>query len=207
MRVVSREGALRFTLEQVGREAGITAPAVLQRFGTKRKLLLALSERGRREPGDAFARARAQHASRVDALVHGLTERMTGIGTPKEIARSLEYLGLDMADPGFHEHALAFFDALRGEVEALLREAAEKGELEKTVDVPAVARACEVAFNGSVITWGVRHGPEASLAEAVRHDLVATLAPFRTPRRTGRAAPSPRARHPSSGGGRASRGT
>ena len=207
MRVVAREGPLRFTLAQVGEEAGLSAPALVQRFGGKRQLLLALSARSRREPGDTLRAARAAHPSALDALVEGLAGAMAPLRTPKEVARSLEYLALDMADPEFHEHALVFFDAMRAEVAALLQEARTQGELARQADVVALARACEVAFNGSVITWGVRQ--DGDLADALRRDIAAVLAPsrtLRTSRRTGRAARSPPARRPASGGGRASRG-
>jgi len=179
-RVVAREGALRFTLAQVGEEAGISAPGLVQRFGSKRRLLLALSERSRRAPGDALARARAAHDRVLDALVAGLAETMSPLETPESVARSLEYLGLDIADPEFHAHALAFFQALRGEVRRALADAVAQKEL-KDVDLDALARAVEVAFNGSVITWAVhRHG---TLRDALRHDLALVLAPHRRGRR------------------------
>lgn len=175
-RVVAREGVLRFTLAQVGEEAGLSAPALVQRFGGKRQLLLALSERSRREPVDALARARAKHASPLDALAHGLADALAPMETPGQVARSLEYLALDIADPEFHVHAVAFFEALRGEVARALAEAIAAREL-RAVDVDALARAVEVAFNGSIVTWAV-HG-EGSLPEAVRRDVAAVVAPYR----------------------------
>lgn len=178
-RVVAREGALRFTLAQVGKEAGISAPALVQRFGGKRQLLLALSAHSRRAPGDAIAEARKTHASRVDAVIEGLAATLASLSTPKNVATSLEYLALDIAEDDFHAHALAFFQALRGEVRATLREAAARGEL-LPCDADELARAVEVAFNGSVITWAIhRHG---TLYEATRRDIGAVLAPYRVPR-------------------------
>lgn len=175
-RVVAREGARRFTLAQVGEEAGLSAPGLVQRFGGKRQLLLALSERSRREPGEAIARARARNPSPLDALVEGLADAMGPLTTPEEVARSLDYLALDMSDPEFHGHALAFFRALREEVRRTLEDARAAGELD-ALDLDKLARAVEVAFNGSVITWAIhRHG---TLREALRHDVAAVLAPYR----------------------------
>lgn len=175
-KVVAREGARRFTLAQVGEEAGLSAPALVQRFGGKRQLLLALSERSRREPGQALARARARTPSPLDALVEGLADAMAPACTPEDIARSLDYLALDIAEPDFHAHALAFFGAMRAEVRRALEEAQAAGELDAP-DLDALARAVEVAFNGGVITWAIhRHG---TLREALRHDVAAVLAPYR----------------------------
>lgn len=205
-RVVAREGARRFTLQQVGDEAGISAPGILQRFGTKRALLLALSAHARRAPGDALREARAQHASHLDALVHGLADQMEGLGSPQAIARSLDYLALDIADPEFHAHARAYFDAMREEVRALLADAQAARELRRDADVDALARAVEVAFNGSVVAWAAHHR-EGTLADAMRHDLRAVLAPYLRTRRTGPAAPLPPAVRSARGAARASRGT
>ena len=202
MRVVMREGARAFTLAQVGAEVGLTAPGVLKRFESKRALLLALAARSRRAPGDLFAKARAEARSPLDALVRGLSRGVWGGATPRDIARSLDFLALDMADPAFNEHARAFFDAFHDAVRALLEEAIRARELRK-VDAEALAGAVEVAFHGSVIAWAV-HG-EGAIEEALARDIGAVVAPFTT-RRRGPAAPSRRALPPSSAT-RASRGT
>lgn len=176
-RVVAREGPVRFTLAQVGEEAGLSAPALVQRFGGKRELLLALSASGRRAPGDALARARREHKDPLVALAHGLGRMMAPLRTPKEVARSLDYLALDMADPDFHPHGLAFFEGLRTEVAELLREALAQRKL-KPCDVDGLARAVEVAFNGSVITWAIHQ--DGALHDAIVRDVGAALAPYRT---------------------------
>lgn len=183
-RVVAREGALRFTLAQVAEESGLSAPGLVQRFGGKRQLLLALSEHGRGTPSDALARARRAHASPLDALVAGLADAMGSLRTPEAVAKSLDYLALDIAEPDFRAHALAFFHALRDEVRALLREAIERGELARC-DVDDLARAVEVAFNGSVITWALHR--DGALGDAMRRDLAAVLAPYRAGAPTRRA--------------------
>lgn len=200
-RVVARLGPIRFTLADVGREVGLSAPAIVKRFETKRALLLALSASTRGELPATFARRGGESA--LGALERALREQTRSLSTPRELANGLAFLELDITEKDFHEIALDFFEAFRCGIRGLLDEAVAARELRRC-DTVALARAVEVAWNGSLVSWGIWRG--ASSADAVAIDVEAVLAPFRT-RRRGRAAPTRRERRRSSGGGRASRGT
>lgn len=203
VRVVAREGPLRFTLADVGAEVGLTASALLKRFGTKRALLLAVSASSGEAIASNFADARAASAGPTEALARALAAQSEQMGTPREIANGLAFLQLDITEKDFRAHALAFFDAFHEEVVKLLDEAVAKKEL-RADDTAALARAIEVAFNGSVVRWGVRQ--DGAAVDALAQDVEAVLAPFRT-RRRGPAAALPRAIRPARAEGRASRGT
>ena len=56
-RVMSRLGPHEVTLADIAAEAGLTASALVQRFGSKRALLLTLSERFAHAAGPLFAGA------------------------------------------------------------------------------------------------------------------------------------------------------
>lgn len=198
-RVVARLGPLRFTLADVGREVGLTAPALVRRFQTKRALLLALSASTRGELPVAFERRAGE--TPLAALERALAEQTRALRTPRELANGLAFLELDVTEPDFHAIARDFFVAFRGAIRALLDEAVAAKELRRC-DTQALARAVEVAWNGSLVSWGIWQ--EGSSADAVARDVRAVLAPFTT-RRRGRGAPTRRAHRPSRGG-RASRG-
>lgn len=202
-RVIARDGPIRFTLADVGAEVGFTASGILQRFGTKRALLLAVSASGRAFVERSFEEARAASASPTEALVRALAAHTGHMSTPRELANGLAFLQLDITERDFRQQALRFFDAFHEGVVRLLDEAVSKKEL-RTDDTAALARAVEVAFHGALIRWGVRQ--DGAVADAVAADVEAVLAPFRT-RRRGPAAALPRALRPSRGAARASRGT
>ncbi|HVL48957.1 MAG TPA: helix-turn-helix domain-containing protein [Candidatus Thermoplasmatota archaeon] len=172
-RAVARVGPYRMTLADVEREAGITASAIVQRFGSKRALLLRLVADGAAQAGSALAPKRGE--APLDVLVDGLA-REASFATPESIAGSLAFLGLDVADDAFRKHALAFL-AARGEaVRALLRRARRRGDLAR-VEIDALARSVEVAYHGSLIRWALaREGPAS---DEVRRDIEAVLAPHR----------------------------
>ncbi|HWG90175.1 MAG TPA: helix-turn-helix domain-containing protein [Candidatus Thermoplasmatota archaeon] len=180
-RVVARRGPVQATLAEIGEEVGVTASAIVQRFGTKRKLLLAISQRSVREVASAFAKARARHPrDAATAAVEGLVTLTEGFAeTPRDLANSLSFLQLDLTDPEFRAPGLAFHEAQREGVRALVAEATQKGLLHRTPSPEALARALLVAYNGSLIVWAL-HG-EGTLTDTLRRDLEAVLAPYRVP--------------------------
>lgn len=177
-RVVARLGPFQFTLADVAREVGVTASAIAQRFGTKRALLLAVAREGSGTVRDRLTRARRTEKSPTRALLAALTDE-GAFRTQEDVARGLAFLELDVRDPEFRALAAKYFEALREGIESLLRDAVRAGELRRC-DVPALARAVEVAYNGSVITWAIRG--EGTSKAALRGDVARVLAPYRSAR-------------------------
>jgi AcrR family transcriptional regulator len=177
-RAVSRVGPARLTLADVAREAGVSPAALVQRFGSKRDLLLAAvavgSDAG---SGDQlFAGLRARHRTRFAALV-GLADCMTIMGsTPEAIANTLAFLQIDLTDPDFHRHAVTSSRATREGIRALVRDAIAAGELRR-VDAGRLASAIHALLNGSLLNWAVHR--EGDLVEWIRRDLKQLLLPYR----------------------------
>ncbi len=67
-RAMSRLGPGELTLAEIAAEAGVTAGLLVQRFGSKRALLLALSERFSGGTAEMFAQLRAAHRSPLATL-------------------------------------------------------------------------------------------------------------------------------------------
>lgn len=173
-RIAQRDGPVGMTLEEVGSAVGVTAAAVLRRFGSKRALLLAVAERGAARVPTWFTEARARHDSPIQALLAALSAGAAA-RTREELATGLAFLALDVRDDAFRAHARAFFDAFATEVRALLDAAVEARELRAT-DTEALGRAVEVAFSGSTIRWGIRG--DSGAEDAMMHDVGAVLEPY-----------------------------
>lgn len=180
-RVVDRSGPIAFTLAEVAREVGVTAPLLLQRFGTKRGLLLALADSGAAEVDGAFAKGRADHKRALDAL-HAALLTLAHPATARSIANGLAFLQLDVTDVAFRARALKFFDAFRTGARSLIKDAVRNKELRR-VDVEELARAIEVAYHGSILSWALRQ--EGSCEAALRRDIESVLAPHRPPKLPG----------------------
>ena len=180
MRAVTRVGPARFTLADVGQAVGLSAAALVQRFGSKRALLLAVVSRAPDMVDDCFVAARAAHASPLAALVAAALESATHVRSPDELANSLAFLQIDLSDPDFRRPALANSEQILAGYEALVRDAVAAGEL-GDCNAPRVARAVHALVGGSLINWAIHR--DGALAAYVRRDLETLLTPLRAPRR------------------------
>ena len=72
-RVLQRLGPGRLTLADVAAEVGLVPATLIQRFGSKRGLLLAHAERAAQQIGPLLRAARAEAVSPLDALIETLT--------------------------------------------------------------------------------------------------------------------------------------
>lgn len=167
-RVISRAGPARLTIAAVAAEAGFAASSLMQRFGSKRELLLAFARGAPHGVATVFARARARHASPLDALQAALLAMPGPVRTRDELAHHLAFLQIDLGDPEFRRYAVEHGLAFRGAAERLFAEALGAGEL--SAGTPgALASALQIAFNGALVTWAI-HG-EGSLRQQVKRVL------------------------------------
>lgn len=171
-RVVGRDGPGRLTLAAVGAECGLSPATILQRFGSKRGLLLALAAHGRDDVAAVVRGARDREPSPRAAIVEALCALAGGVRTPSELANHLAFLQLDLVDPELHRLARDHARALRRELATLVREAVAAGELTHA-NPAAAARALYVTYNGSLVGWAI--DPDGPLERRLRADVEATL--------------------------------
>jgi AcrR family transcriptional regulator len=181
-RVVSRLGPARMTLADVAGEVGITAAALVQRYGSKRDLLLAVSRHSMAAFRDHVAAIRAANTSPLDALTDFVASMARYTKTPNELANQLAMFQLDLTDPEFHALGLAYFRAERRELKSMLDDAIRSGEVVAETDTAQLARMVQVVMNGGRLVWAVVR--DGSLERWTREDLDVLLAPYRASRRS-----------------------
>jgi AcrR family transcriptional regulator len=175
-RAISRFGPARLTLAHVAAEVGVAPATLLQRFGSKRGLLLALARQASAATGEQYAALRAAHPSPLAALF-AVADCMAGMApTPEALANHLAFLHIDLTDPEFHQLALEQAHAGRGELRAILDAAVKAGEL-APCDTARLARAVQVTLGGGLIAWAIER--EGTAAEWLRDDLEMLLQPYR----------------------------
>jgi AcrR family transcriptional regulator len=183
-RAMSRRGPHELTLADIADEAGVTPGRLVQRFGSKRALLVTLSERFAGSAGATFSGLRAVHRAPLAAL-RAYAACMADLApTPEALLRNLAYLQGDLADEVLRGHLVENARSSRREIEALLEEAVAAGELRRGVDVRSLARTVETMIGGSLMTWATYR--EGNAAHWIGRDLEAVLAPWlrRSQRRT-----------------------
>lgn len=179
--VMTRVGPGEMTLAAIAEEAGVTAAVLVQRFGSKRHLLLALAERFSQGAGRLVDDIAARHTSPLGAL-RAYADCMAGLASsPAAFARSLAYLQIDLTDEDFRRHLLAQATATRAALERLVSAAIAAGELTGVASAARLARTLEAIVSGSLLTWAFYQ--EGSAARWVRADVDAVLAPHVTSRR------------------------
>jgi AcrR family transcriptional regulator len=190
-RAMQRYSPTQLTLAHVAKEAGVVPATLIQRFGTKRGLLLAMCRTAPAGVPEQFAAARRKHESPLKALIELYAECTAFASTPEAMANGLAYLQNDLTDPEFRAITLAQFKALRAETRKLLDEAVAARELVKG-DTAELARLIQQVNGGSMLNWAVFR--EGSLAAWLRRDLEALLRPYRSPQRNWRAKSNSRRR-------------
>ncbi len=180
-RAIGKLGPVRLTLADVSREAGVSAAALVQRFGSKRALLLAAAADAAHGSDYIFPGLRARHRSPLAALL-GMAECMALLGsTPEAIANTVAFLQMDLTDSDFHRHAVAGSRGMHDGLRALVKDAVEAGEL-RPCDTGRLAWALLAAMNGSLLNWAVHQDGE--VAAWIRRDVKTILEPYRAkPRR------------------------
>lgn len=179
-RAMSRYGPARLTLAHVAAEAGVAPATLVQRFGSKRGLLLTLSRQAAAATRSQYAALRAAHASPLAALF-AVADCMAGLAaTPEALANNLAWLHIDLTDPDFHALALEQARASRGELRAILDAAVKAGEL-APCDTERLARAVGVTLGGGLLAWAIER--QGTAAECLRYDLETLLGPYRRPRK------------------------
>jgi len=179
-RVMSRRGPHELTLADIASEAGLTPGRLVQRFGSKRAMLVALSERFAGSAGPVFAALRREHGSPL-ATLRAYARCMADLApTPDALLRNLAYLQGDLADDVLRGHLVENARAARQEIAALLDAAIAEKELGSGVDVQALARTVEVVISGSLMAWATYR--EGAAPDWIAHDLDAVLSAYVTRR-------------------------
>jgi len=172
--LAQREGPARVTLAAAAREVGLSAATLVQRFGSKRNLLLEADKRG----VDLWVRAlEGNETSPLARVVEGLVRAAGPDTTPEQMANSVALLQLDLAEPDFHAETLRGARAVRARIASSLADALTAGELRPDTDAPALAKLLETTYHGAMIGWAIHR--EGSLQDWMRDQVSATLTPHR----------------------------
>ena len=190
-RAMTERGPGELTLQHIAAEAGVTPGRLVQRFGSKRALLLALSARFAGGAEVLFAALGRNQTSPL-ATLRAYGGCMAGLASsPDAVARNLAYLHIDLTDAEFRVPLVQNAVATRRHLERLVKAAVAAGEVRSETRPAVLARLFDTVVSGSLMTWACHQdGPAAAW---IGRDLEAALAPYLTPR-AARLRPSARRR-------------
>lgn len=177
IRVLSRIGADRLTLADVGAEAGLSAATLVQRFGSKRDLMLSLMRHATQVADERFENNLGSHESPIESLVLAAMERPGPGDEPVNQANRLAFFLAQLDDPEFHALAVADSRKAVDGYKRSIENAAEAGELTGYIDAEQLAETIHAVTYGSLVAWSITR--DGTLSAKVRRDLDAVLRPFR----------------------------
>jgi AcrR family transcriptional regulator len=175
-RVMQRRSPVELTLADVAREAGVVPATLIQRFGTKRALLLANCRAWTADVASRFDAARAKYRSPLQTLVWLYAESSGFVATPESIANHLAYVQIDLTDAEFHRVLLAQSETMHKETKKLLEEAVVLREL-RPCHTAELADLIQDVNSGAMLGWAIYR--KGSLASWIRRSLHVLLRPYR----------------------------
>lgn len=170
-RVITRVGPARMTLSEVGREVGLSPATLLQRFGSKRALMLALVRHSTRTAAADFPDPATLAVDPLGGLVDAMAAGTEGL-TAVALANHVALLQLDLSDPEFRQLAGEHARAVREQIRVCLDAAIAAGQLPPQ-DTERVARSVQVAYNGALLTWALE--PHGLIHDRVQEEVRAVL--------------------------------
>lgn len=171
--LTSRLGPDRMTLDDIAREVGVTPSALVQRFGSKREMLLAAVRAWNESDEDPATALRGTRATALDTLYAYAECVADMVADPEVTANQLAMLQLDVRDPEFRAEAARFFRGELATLRAWVEEAVAEGSLGRGTDAARLGAAIQAALAGWRILWAiVRDGEARDAARAVLHALL-----------------------------------
>ena len=176
--VVADAGPAGLTLSAVAERAGLSAPALAQRFGSKRKLLVAYAAAAAHGVDHLFEQVRERSPDPLSTVRDVLVTFAAPVTTRSALANNLAFLYLDLTDPELGELAAEQSRLLRRRLRELLGEAQAAGYL-VNVDPAELADTLYTVYNGALVTWAI--DGRGSLARWLTERVNRALAPHISP--------------------------
>ncbi|WP_405358942.1 TetR/AcrR family transcriptional regulator [Kitasatospora sp. NBC_00085] len=178
--VMGRTGPAKLTLALLAREVGLVPGTLVQRFGSKRGLLLALAAHTANDANALYEGVRAEHDSPLAALTALVTGTWAPATSPEAFTNHLAFLCADLDDPQFRDCALSSQQTQSHWIGELLDHAKDARELRPDTDTTTLAATVHTTTMGVAVLWAVDR--QGALAERQRAALDAVLAPHRLTR-------------------------
>ena len=176
--VLSRLGSERMTLADVGSAVGLSAATLVQRFGSKRELMLALLRHVIGNIDARFESAIANHPSPLDALYAAAGDRAGPLNEHVTVANRLSFYLSELDDPEFHAVAVENHRRAVEGFRKLIDNAIAAGELtDGYTDSAQLADAIYTMQLGSLVNWAVTN--DGALKAKIRREIDVLLRPYR----------------------------
>lgn len=155
--VLARVGSARFTLELAAQEAGVSAPTLVKRFGSKRAVLLASSRRWVDSIDETPHFGAGEGA--LDALRRLSVGSYADSDQISNAANHVSSLAMDLGDPELTRLLGLGWERKRRQLAGVVARGIDAGEFPRTLEPAVVARTLFALLEGTFLAWTVQpHG-------------------------------------------------
>lgn len=180
-KVLAQRGTSGLTLATVAAELECSAPALVKRFGSRRKLILAFAQWSAQQARADLERARRADASSLAELqawlLHPTAPGMDQPTGSSGLANGLQLYVTEAADPEFRAIWKRWIEAYETGIVRILDEAVAGEELVAQCDTVALGRTLHLAMAGAGTLW--IGDPERETQERSREAFEVIIGPWR----------------------------
>ena len=182
-KIVAQTGPDNFTLADVGQEVGLSAATLVQRFGSKRLLMLAMLEQMTSLVNGRFAAKVAEGETPLESLYAAALDRADPAHGPENVANGMAFLFTQISDPDFQAIAAASAKQAIEAYKTMLDNAIDVGELSAAgLDTHDLAETIHSMTLGSLVMWVIHR--DAGSKPRTKRDLDTLLRPYRRTQHT-----------------------
>jgi len=152
VKFVARYGVAKLTFASLSTATGLSPATLVQRFGTKKELLTAVTKHCLQGMEPTFIQNRDKHASPLRAVYAAFATMSEAVTSVEEFANGQIFFYLALTDPETNDLLYKSMDQSLGTIEQLLIEATETKEL-SPCDTRALALTLQTTYEGAITTW------------------------------------------------------
>jgi AcrR family transcriptional regulator len=177
-RALVKHGPAGFTLRSAADEAAVSAATFVKRFGSRQRLLVALSQRWIDGLPHRMGSAAAAHPPGAAQVLAVAIDGFEQFDDPRSAAPHLVALAGDLADPELRALLARGWRVCKDGLASAVAAAHSRDELAASPDPERAARVLHSLANGAFLDWSV--APHGRLADRLAEDLSPLLAAWNT---------------------------
>jgi AcrR family transcriptional regulator len=174
--LIMLHGPAKLTFAALGQQTGLAPATLVQRFGTKERLLVAVAEHCLTDISQTFEAASPDSSAPLEALTTALSALASSVGSVTAFANGLAFLQMDLTNPKLSQLTRQGEVQMHSQIKILLDAAVAAQEL-RPCNTHALAMTIQTTYHGALITWAIYQ--MANIDEWLVQRLEDALRPYR----------------------------
>ena len=155
LRVIIKQGATTFSLEDLSKETGLSPATLLQRFGSKKEILHKAIELANHDLQNDLTNRPVGNKSPLQEVMDIYMEFSAPFLNPSDVASGLDILKLDITEERLNHLTRNYFEIRRNKIESLIILARVNGEISADINADELAWNLECLWQGSIMMWAL----------------------------------------------------